>query len=1034
MTLPDVLIRKIKEGKVILFLGSGALYGATIPGKTIPLGDDLRDILSDHFLGGELKDESLAHVSALAISTASLFEVQQYISSYFEGLLPADFHRLVSMFHWRAIFTTNYDRLVEVIYENADEAHQKLVPIFSNSCALDETRRDPKKLPLVKLHGCITKTRDERLPLILTVDQYNDHLDNRNRLFTLLYELAYEYSIVFVGHSLQDPNIRKVLGELKKECPSGQKHYLIKPGIKEIESDFWGGQNIKALNCTFEDFLTEIQEKTTDRENILASLVDNSNHPIQKWFCDNIAPSVELADMLHKSVELVNEEMPYPDFKPEQFFKGFDCQWGAIEKEIPITRLLESKFIEIAIEKPDAERTSPTETFVIKGEAGAGKTILMRQIAKNVSKLNIGIVLWVKQTSIPDIDLIEELLRRSKERVFVFWDDAANNSIEINRFLSKAVSRKLEITLVTAERFHEWNVKCEELDLHLTDVFELNYLSEGEIEKLVFKLGEHNCLGPNLKNKSHSERCEEFRKIFGRQLLVALHECTMGEPFEEIVFNEFNRITPVSAKSIYLTVCTLNRMRIPVRAGLISRIHDISFDTFKESFYKPLEKVVITTGDDYQDIHYTARHPEIAAIVFREALTDPKDRYNEYVRIINKLNISYSSDYGSFRHLVRAKALHELFNDYEDVKSIYSHALDSLGRDPYLLQQMAIYERIRPNGSLEQAIVLLTEAAELAPRDTSILHVLYTVWRDKARSELDTHKRVRARNEARSYLNQIRAKSHDTAIISTSYVELGLDNLKDLIDDEYASSAAIEDSIRSLQKDISSNKQKYPSEGEVYKLESRFFNLLKEDEKTLTALERSFELNGFEPFLAIKLANIYSAADDKDKARIILEKAIDRRRGDQTLHFEYAELLRKTGIADHDLLAYHYRKGFTPNDKNYESQFWFARFSINSTNSKSRSTADDTFKYLRDCRVSHTRKIEIRDKDCKSGVPLKYSGTVAKKRLNFGFIDVDGVKGQVFFSENEVNPEILEALREGDRVTLELGYTYKGMICCNIDA
>jgi hypothetical protein len=49
MSLPKILIDNIKTGKVVLFLGSGALFGAEIPGKKILLGDDLRDILSEKF-------------------------------------------------------------------------------------------------------------------------------------------------------------------------------------------------------------------------------------------------------------------------------------------------------------------------------------------------------------------------------------------------------------------------------------------------------------------------------------------------------------------------------------------------------------------------------------------------------------------------------------------------------------------------------------------------------------------------------------------------------------------------------------------------------------------------------------------------------------------------------------------------------------------------------------------------------------------------------------------------------------------------
>lgn len=71
------------------------------------------------------------------------------------------------------------------------------------------------------------------MPLILTVEQFNEYEKNRNLLFKYLYELAIEYSIVFIGHSLQDANIRHIISMVNSNVPQGQRHYLLKPGIKD---------------------------------------------------------------------------------------------------------------------------------------------------------------------------------------------------------------------------------------------------------------------------------------------------------------------------------------------------------------------------------------------------------------------------------------------------------------------------------------------------------------------------------------------------------------------------------------------------------------------------------------------------------------------------------------------------------------------------------------------------------------------------------------------------------------------------------
>src|SRR3972149_8562629 len=89
---------------------------------------------------------------------------------------------------------------------------------------------------------------------------------------------------------------------------------------------------------------------------------------------------------------------------------------------------------------------------------------------------------------------------------------------------------------------------------------------------------------------------EERRKFFiltaDHQLLVALHEATLGKSFDEIILDEYNRIVPDEAKLLYLDVCTLHRFKVGVRAGLLSRVSGITLNLFQERLLKPLEHVI----------------------------------------------------------------------------------------------------------------------------------------------------------------------------------------------------------------------------------------------------------------------------------------------------------------------------------------------------------------------------------------------------------------------------------------------------------
>ncbi len=222
------------------------------------------------------------------------------------------------------------------------------------------------------------------------------------------------------------------------------------------------------------------------------------------------------------------------------------------------------------------------------------------------------------------------------------------------------------------------------------------------------------------------------------------------------------------------------------------------------------------------------------------------------------------------------------------------------------------------------------------------------------------------------------------------------------------------------------------STGHLFSLEAKFAKLIDDHERALIALEKSFEENDREPYLAIRLASNYLDRKDVDKAKTILELALERRRNDHRLNYHYAELLRNYMPFDREQLMYYYRRGFTPGDSNYQAQFWFARYGYNSTENKKHQEAVNIFEYLRNARLSYTNKIKIRDYDIGKDSLITFEGVIRSKKGSFGFIRVDGSGYDVYFPISSVEDDMWEAFREGDRVIFNLGYSYSGVVACHI--
>ena len=1027
--LPPSLVRQLRQGQAVLFLGAGASYGATLPdGSHPPNGDQLRDRIMAEFLPGSPTNYTLSWAAELAISAADIVTVQEFIADQFRGMEPAPYHRLIPTFRWRGIATTNYDQLIETVYQSADNPVQRPIPFLSDADRVDARVRQQSMI-LLKLHGCITRTTNSDLPLILSADQYLHYREHRTRLFSMLVEWGHENTLVFVGHRVQDPDLRAILQFLTTNAPSRPRYYLVRPDVDSVEADFWASSEISVLRLTFEDFLAAADRAIDPRLRSLVSKIPQG-HPIEKRFVRSSTPSPLLVDFLTNYAEYVHDGISYEARKPAQFYRGVSLGWYPIVAKLDVRRALVDQFIDDVILRPEIDRASLVELYVITAEAGAGKSIVLRRIAWESATTADVLCLWSIADDIENLDALRELHSATEQRIFLFIDDASDHVSTIETAISYSIDNDLPITFVTAERVNEWNVFCERLDEHLTESFTVEYLTVPEIGRLVDLLDSHQSIGPNLKNKSRDERIEEFEKRAGRQLLVALHEATSGIPFEEILVDEYRNLRPSEAQRLYLSVCVLNSFGVPVRAGVISRVHKIAFEDFREKLFRPLEHVVLATKLPWGDYAYQARHREIASIVFERVLTNSHDRYNECLRLIKALIPTYDVDRTALRGLTRGRLLLRLFPNESDVRALYNAAERVFGKkDGYLLQQQANYERLRPGGDLRLAQSLLEHARLRDPNDTSVVHTLSEVLRSRSELAERPIERIRLRREGRALLRSIRRDSNYVAATDLKYI---VDEVRDMLADSKSNEAALNEAIRNADREFQIARQKYPGDSYILSTEAQFADMLENQDRALDALRQARSANPRDPFVASRLAVMLSATGALDEARLSLAEALEGNPADKRLNFQYAELLRMGGEGSSEDLVYYYRRAFSKWDSNYETQFWFARFAFESVDPDLDSLSRDVFRRLRQVPMRHDARVRVRDMVGGMDSPKQFSGAVSRLEGAHGFVALDGTGTWIYFRREDVGERLWKDLVEGDRVSFSIGFNYRGPKATNL--
>ena len=1032
MDLPDFLVTQVREGKVALVFGAGASFGARrADGSGPPDSAHLASLIADRFLGARYASAPLSQVSEYAVSESNLPAVQEFIRSVFEGLEPAHFHCHIPRFRWHGLATTNYDRVVEKSYALERDGLQGIKPIISNGDNIQDSLRAPRDVLLLKLHGCISRTADEQCPLILTTDQYIQYRKGRSRLFDTLQEWAYERPLVFVGHSIQDPDLRAILLELSALGDRRARYFGVVPDADDVASRFWESRKLTLLKGSFQEFLETLDHRISMNARVLSGVLSaQEGHAIAEHFTSSdTVLSDTCRTFLLTDVEYVRGTAS-EHVEPKQFYRGISAGWGAIEQNLDVRRKLADTILSDVVLADPGDHPDDVEIVLIKAHAGSGKSVLLRRIAWDAAHDYGAVVLMLHPQGSIRPSAIRELIAAIGSRLYLFIDDAVDRVRELLTLVRDIGHERKHLTIVMAERINEWNIGGGGVEAHLSEQYLVPYLEIAEIRELIDLLSRHRALG-TLELLSAEERVAAFDLRAGRQLLVALHEATLGRPFEDIIEDEYSHIVPEEAQQIYLSICVLNRLNVPVRAGVISRMHGVPFEYFERRFFMPLEHVVQTTYEPLlRDHAYAARHPHIAEIAFRRVLVDAEERLDKYLRCLKALNVDYTSDERAFRQMVRGRTVGEIFPSDEMARQVFVAAREILGGDPFLAQQMALYEMNSPNGNLRKAVELLDEAGRGAPQDPSIKHSraeLCLRLAEIARTPLEKEQRLREALQIASALQRDRYGRSGGSYAFHTMCKVGLKRLEDRLADttEKVSGESVSAAIKFVEDTLLEGLQSFPDDAYLRSAEAQLATLLRDSVRAISAMRSAFKTNPRNGAIAVRLAKSLEAAGDASAARSTLQSGLDSSPGDKKLHYALARFLMQNEPGAMDEIEHHLRRAFTEGDRNYDAQLLYARqlYAMGDVDG-----AKQRFRTLRSVKIGP----DVRDK-VRYPLEGRFSGRLVRLEATYGFVARDGVGDWVFVHWKSVDADLWRALRVDCRLEFQVGFSMRGAAALELE-
>lgn len=1025
MVIPSYLIDQIRAGKVVLFLGSGASFGATSKTQphSPPLGNGLANLMADKFLGGEGKAKPLSIISEYCLTTTDLRTMQDFIREIFSPFEPSATHKKIADFKWAALITTNYDQILERAYTLNPKRLQNLVPILRNTDRVDNELRGLNSIPLIKLHGCVGMEFDPNFPLILTIEQYVNHRKGRDKLFSRFTELAGEYTTVFVGYQLEDPDIRAILQELDSPDMSRPRHYVVTPHPSALDKKVWETKRIDTIEGTFDEFIAELDKQIPSALRSINTPVQS--HPIASRFVTHSALSDSTQAFLENDVMYVHKGMKSEQPNALNFFRGASYGWSSIISEFDSKRNITDTVLSENIIVDDSDRPRLTDVYLLKGYAGSGKTVTLKRIAYETATSFDKPTIYIRADGRLLAESVDELCRSLGERLYLFIDGISRRASEVEAFIKSVRAKNLSLTIFMSERTNEWNTDCQTLSQLIDDDHELRSLSAPEIDLLLEKLEKYNALG-ELKSKTPAERQQAFLDYANRQLLVALYEVTSGIDFPNIVFNEYRNIVNDRARNLYLVVCALNRLNVPVRAGLINRITGINFIEFKKDFFSPLESVVLV--ESYKpalDVAYRARHPWIAQIVFERALTGENERFALYLSLIQTLDVGYTPDRAAYRELIRARNLLELFPTPKLVNLLFDEAEASNERDGYLFQQRAIYEMKRANPNLNKAHEFLVKAKEFLPNDRSITHSMSELEMARAASSKTLIEKSRHLTQAKSYASTLTGANAISSHGYSTLIRLQLESFKTLLKQGEASDQELAAAAKLVEQELSNGLQQFRTDEFILASEAEFSQLLNNENRAFKALQTAYNNNPASPFVAKTFSRLLEERGEYDEARTVLTKTSQLIPHEKSINGALAKLLDNHFPSDSGESEKCWSRSFTMGDTNYTSQFYFARRLY--LNEKF-DEATNVFGKLKIARVSRDIKTHIDGWVIENGTKKTFSGIVSRLEDDFALLTIRGQSRTIFLPRSEVRSDNWDSIRTGNTVQFYLGFNYIGPV------
>lgn len=261
----DELAQEIKDKKVIPFIGAGMSRNVGLPewdsfidliAEDLEIDPQILSLHGDHLQIMEYhiikNGGSKNRISKIIDRSLRSVKVDIGKSRVYECLIKMNFPK---------IYTTNFDELIETAFKSHGIEYQRIATLDDILMARENVTQ------VVKFHG----TLDHDETLVIGESDYHNRLDMEGPLDIKLRADLLGKTVLFLGYSFRDLNVRYMWSKLFKIMKSSTKAYMVTMKPNYIFETIYGKKGMKTICLDSDDmvedftrFMEELYRRVAD--------------------------------------------------------------------------------------------------------------------------------------------------------------------------------------------------------------------------------------------------------------------------------------------------------------------------------------------------------------------------------------------------------------------------------------------------------------------------------------------------------------------------------------------------------------------------------------------------------------------------------------------------------------------------------------------------------------------------------------------------------------------------------------------------